>query len=105
MSSQASPRRQILRQIPHPPATEAVSKLPPAEADASHDPAELSRFVVGESPGFSEELSPGHRETWIVSGRDVLCEQLGRSLWLEIRHGVIRPRQRNDNIAVYNVEL
>jgi hypothetical protein len=29
---------------------------------ASNNPAQLPRFVVGEAPGLSEELSPGHRE-------------------------------------------
>jgi len=66
-------------------STECDEKAP-AEADASHDPAELSRLVVGESPGFSQELGRGHRNAQIVSSRNASREQLRRVIGLVVRY-------------------
>jgi len=61
-------------------------------ASSLHNPAELSRLVVGEPPRLSQELSCSHWKTQIVCVRNALCQQTRGVLWLVVCDRVVRAR-------------
>ena len=68
-------------------------------------PPQLTRLVVGERPGASEELGLRHWSVWIVPARVLPRYRSREAGAFVVRHPVARARQRDDDVVVHQFDL